>query len=377
MSTHPSEALYEELLKQLRIDKRVVSVALQETLVMMVAGLLLSRNVQLCWIALWLPFVVQQTSLVRRFEAWLANPKVNIRALFKPFVIAMETCLGSQEAYLVMDCTKAGRKCRTLMIGLVYHQTVLPLCWKTVKGKKGHLKGEHHKALLAEAYDLLGRYRRVVVLGDAEFSNETLISWFRDKRRWFFVFRFQESYLVNCSGDPRWLSAQEWRQEAQISQGGLRHFEGITFTDTHQLTDLTMTIQWEQSEPKPLYLVSNLASCECPHWLYEMRFWIETLFANFKSRGFQLDQTHLTKPEQIDQLLLVVAIATCIVLQVGTEIWLIGEQKSIDRSDRRDLSLFQLGLRGIVRLLVEKRFKLNRFHLDWGFQLPPPGFQKP
>jgi hypothetical protein len=32
---------------------------------------------------------------------------------------------------LLIDCTQAGKKCRTLLIGLAYHGTVLPIVWKT------------------------------------------------------------------------------------------------------------------------------------------------------------------------------------------------------------------------------------------------------
>ena len=38
-----------------------------------------------------------------------------------------------------------------------------------------------------------------------------------------------------------------------------------------------------------------------------MRYWIETLFGNHKSRGFQLARTYLTNPEHIDRLILAIA----------------------------------------------------------------------
>ena len=123
---------------------------LLNTLAMMVTGLFLGRHVQLWEIALWVPLPVQLTSLVRRFERFVADPRVKVAAFFHPFVLASITCLGNETAYLILDCTQAGKKCRTLVVGLAYHGTVLPLAWKTSQGKKGHLKGEFHRALLQQ-----------------------------------------------------------------------------------------------------------------------------------------------------------------------------------------------------------------------------------
>lgn len=343
----------------------------------MVTGVLLGRNVQLWSIALWSGLSAEQNSVIRRFERWLSKSIVDPQKLFYPFVQAMHHCLGPQQtAYIVLDCTQAGKKCRCLMAGLIYQHTVIPIAWKCVKGKKGHVKGILQRAILAELYLLFGdTYRNVVILGDAEFSNETVIRWFKDKTHWFFLFHFQGSYLVKLSDDPRWLSAKEWRDEQKMTSDDLFQADGVIFTQDHQIPHLTFTIHWGKDEEEPLYLISKLPLEERAHLLYDHRYWVETLFANFKSRGFDLAQTHLTDPKRIERLILVLAIATCIALHVGTELWLIKGQSSVDRSDRRDISLFQCGLRAIVRLVLRKSFNFSQIYFDWNLNLPPPGFQ--
>ena len=99
-------------------------------------------------------------------------------------------------------------------------------------------------------------------------------------------------------------------------------------------------------------LVSSLPVSACPEQVYQLRPWIETLFGNQKSRGFNLARTHLTIPEQIDRLFLALAIATCMLLGLGTHIFITRQTKWVDRSDRRDLSLFQLGFRSLLRFLT-------------------------
>ena len=344
------------------------------TLAMMITGLFLGRHVQLWEIALSVPLPIQLTSIVRRFERFVADPSLDIAALFEPFVIAMQVSLGQETAYLIIDCTQAGKKCRTLLIGLAYHGTVLPLAWKTIRGKKGHVKGQMQKALLQQVYRYFQWHKRVIVLGDAEFSNEPVITWLQSVG-WDFVFRFQSCYqlqLTDCSG---WKSAKSIYENDQLGPGQVCHWEQICYTEQHQIPGLTVTIHWDAQEPEPLCLVSNLSRLQQPHFVYQIRFWIETLFGNHKSRGFQLARTHMTDPDHIDRLILAVVIATCITLGLGTHLIVIKKTHLVDRSDRRDLSLFQLGWRWLYRLLALERLDELNLLFRWDFKLPPPGFQ--
>ena len=273
-----------------------------------------------------------------------------------------------------MDCTKVGPKCRGLVIALVYHGTVLPIIWQTLKGKKGHVKGEFQKALLEKVYAYFDDYRQVIVLGDAEFSNEAVIGWLCTKG-WGFVFRFQSNYRVQTEPEAAWLSAQTVYETGQPQAGQVYYWENVNFTELHQRPNLTMSIQWAEDEPEPLCLISNLPLKTQPHTLYEMRYWIETLFSNCKSRGFALGRCQMITPAHIDRLLLAVAIATCITLGLGTHLSVSGQTDQVDRVDRRDLSLFQLGWRWLYRLLALDRLHELQIVFRWDIVLSPPGFQ--
>lgn len=345
------------------------------TLALMVTGLFFGRHVQLWNIALWCPWDVQLLSTVRRFERFVADKRVNVHAIFEPFILAMQASLGQETAYLLIDCTQAGPKCRTLVIGLAYHGTILPLCWRTVKGKKGHLKGNIQQELLAEVMPYFQYHKRVVVLGDAEFSNEVVISWLR-QIGWDFVFRFQHRYQLQLTSESEWQTAKTIYEEANVQPGNVQHWQPTGYTEAHAIPDLTVTVQWEKDEEEPICLVSTLKVDELPHRIYEMRFWIETLFGQQKSRGFALNRTHMTTPEHIDRLMLAIAIASCLVLGLGTHLVIIKQTKRVDRSDRRDLSLFQMGWRYLFRLLALNRLFQFKMRFSWQFQLPPPGFQR-
>jgi hypothetical protein len=260
------------------------------------------------------------------------------------------------------------------MIALAYQGTVLPIVWKTVRGNKGHVKGEIQKALMQEAYKLFRLHKHVVVLGDSEYSNEQLIQWLLEVK-WNFVLRFQSSYLLQTSPEGEWQSTKSLYDAAQVSLGQLCVWEKVCYTQLHHFSDLTVTAELGKGQTEMLCLVSNLSASLQPNLIYEKRYWIETLFGNHKSRGFQLSRTHLTDPEHIDRLILVLAIATWMVLGFGTHLILINHAHWIDRSDRRDLSLFQLGLRGIIRFLALNRLNQVKMDFDWAMKLPKAGFQ--
>jgi len=345
-----------------------------ETLALMVSGLLLGRSVQLWEIATWIPWEIQLPSGVRRFERWLADPHVKVADLFEPFVLAMQATLGNETVYLILDCTQVGPRCRTLLASLAYHETVLPLGWQSLRGKKGHVTGEFQKALLTRLHPYLQAYQHVIVLGDAEYCNETVITWVQ-KQHWDFVFHTRESNLVRTTDDPAWQPIAEILDSSDLRAGQVRHWEQVCFTQEHRLAGLTLTIQWGVDEKEPICLISNLTGAQQPHLVYERRFWIETLFGSCKSRGFGLARTHLTIPEQIDRLILTIAIATYMTLGLATHLVLTKQTHRVDRSDRRDLSLFQIGWRWLHRLLALNRLQDLKIEFSWNFTLPKPGFR--
>jgi len=344
------------------------------TLALMVSGLLLGRSVQLWEIALWIPWELNLLSGVRRFERWLADPRVKVADLFEPFVWAMVATLGNETVYLILDCTQVGPRCRTLLASLAYHETVLPLGWQSIRGKKGHVTGEFQKALLTRIQPYLKAYSHVIVLGDAEYCNETVISWVQ-KQQWDFVFHSSARNLVRTTDDPAWQPVAELVAHSELRAGQVRHWEQVCFTQEHQIAGLTLTIHWGLGETKPLCLISNLTAAQEPHLVYERRFWIETLFGSCKSRGFGLARTHLTIPEQIDRLILALAIATYMTLGLATHLVLTQQTHRVDRADRRDLSLFQIGWRWLHRLIALNRLAELKMQFSWAFTLPKPGFR--
>ena len=239
----PSRQLYLRICDLLYVLHEEPENSLLATLALMVTGLILGRSVQFWELAVWIPTDIQLLSAVRRFERFVANPDVKVAELFEPFVLAMQASLSSETAYLILDCTQVGRQCRTLMAALAYHETVLPLGWQSIQGRKGHVTGAFQKALLERLQPYLRAYRHVIVLGDAEYCNEPVLTWVR-QQQWDFVCHVRENCLVRTPDAPAWQPIAELVDSSELRVGQVRHWEQICFTQEHRLPGLPLTLQW-------------------------------------------------------------------------------------------------------------------------------------
>jgi hypothetical protein len=108
---------------------------------------------------------------------------------------------------------------------------------------------------------------------------------------------------------------------------------------------------WDKGYKEPLYLVTNVQSAhEACNW-YKKRFRIETFFSAQKSRGFNLNKSHLSDPQRLSRLMIAACLAYIWIVFLGVQALSKGLHTFIHRTNRCDLSLFQLGLRLLNHLL--------------------------
>ena len=97
---------------------------------------------------------------------------------------------------------------------------------------------------------------------------------------------------------------------------------------------------------------------------YKRRWAIETLFQNLKSRGFELEETHLTEAGKTDGLFGVLALAAAWAVKTG-ELESVENPIEIKHNGRAQKSLFRLGCEIIQEVLFEiKRYsKVDIFEI--------------
>jgi hypothetical protein len=330
------------------------------TLALLVHGLIASAHCHLPKLAAKAPKKAKIESRIKQLTRFLGNEKVTQQTFWLPYAQPLLAALSrneQRELIICLDGSAMGQECVALVASLVYAGRALPIAWLVVKGKKGHLPQQRHLELVEMVYQLLGGTNRVMVLGDGEFDGTDLLAKLTDYG-WHYVVRTAKTSQLH-EGEL------EFNFELLgVGPGGLVAVPKATFT-AHKYGPVLALAVWDERYKEPLYLVSNLIEADQAVDYYRRRFRIECFFSDTKTRGFRLDKSHLDKPEKLSRLLIAVVLAYWWLTYLGVKGREADWDKLVHRTDRTDLSFFQLGWRILEEFLMCDRLK----KLDFAFTL--------
>lgn len=315
------------------------------TLAMLVTGILRARNGQLLKIASKVRYPGKTSSLVDRFRRLVRNENIIVEATYNPVAQLFLCCLSQERLVLAIDSTQMGGNCLCLLISVRYKSRALPLVWVVFKGRKGHSAQALQLELLETAKRYLPAGCAVVLLGDGEFDGSQVVEWLEAQPTWDYVCRTDETTLVWYEG--------AWHPLKQIplAPGQETLLPQVLFTQSHQVGPVNILAVWQPTEQRHWFFVTSFAGHKTAQKWYRKRFTIETLFSDFKGRGYHLDETRLWIPERLSRLLLAAAIAYVFTVFLGVESIRSGAFHHLVRSDDYYYSLFQLGLFYLDHLL--------------------------
>lgn len=310
------------------------------TLALLICGIVGTRHVQFAQIADHVPLRGRKNeSVITRFRRWVKHEALTPEALWLPFASAVVAGLAHTPLTIILDGSVAGRGCVVLMASVLYQGRAIPLLWTVVKGKKGHLPQQLHCALIERLEQVIPATATVVILGDGEFDGVELQASIR-AARWDYVCRTASNITISA-------------HDRVFTVGDLPLTRGKSVA----IADVEMTLArygpvlligvWDDDQDAPIYLISSLTDADAAVAHYRMRFRIECLFANQKSRGFHIHKSHLSQPERLARLLIATSLAYLWVHAIAVfaqeQDWV----RQFHRTDRCDLSLFQIGIRAL------------------------------
>jgi len=114
------------------------------------------------------------------------------------------------------------------------------------------------------------------------------------------------------------------------------------------------------------FFVTSFDSLEVARKRYAKHFTIETLFSDWKSRGFFLSNTRLRHPERVNRLILAGAIAYILTIMLGVSAIHSKAYQQFVRIDFMMHSLFQIGII-YLHYLLNQALKFPDLQ-----DLPPP-----
>ncbi len=338
-------SIWRQRILQLRPRERITRV---RNLAWLITAIFHGRSVQLGPIATKVPAQVNLLSVVRRLSRFLDNPAVRVREWYEPIARDWLTSAAGTtgEIRLLADGTKVGFGHQLLIICLAFRHRAIPLAWTWVKSSKGHSSACKQLALLEAVRRLIPKGTLVSVVGDSEFGAVEVMRQLRTWH-WHYVLRQKASNQIRLVG-------QGWQNfGAVLSQPGQsRWLDRGRLTLKHAYTT-NLLAHWQVGEEEPWLLATDLPNRILTLQTYARRMWIEEMFGDLKSKGFDLESTHLHTCARLSRLTLAVALLYTWLMDIGGKIVKNGLRTWVDRAERRDLSIFQIGLRSVDRRLTD------------------------
>jgi hypothetical protein len=314
-------------------------------------SLICVRTVNLTQISLLFKTSAKQESSYRRVRRFFSKFSFD-RTIIIPLFLAI-FCL-KKELILILDRTnwKWGKKdVNILLLSVAYKNISIPLYW-SVSSDSGSSSTEERKEILKKILEKIGYRRIYAFLADREFIGE---DWFRflSKKKIPFVIRIKSNTMAGGICNFYQIPILElWKNKGRVSS--IKNHPVFIWGQL-----LYVSIVQEKHAKEPMIVASNEEFADAIA-LYQRRWEIETLFGCLKTRGFRLEDTHITAPERIEKMLFVVSIAFVWSYKLGVE----KQEKdpiSLKSHGRPSKSLFRVGLDCLRKILSSIEAKTQQF----------------
>lgn len=354
MTTTLINALYESLAGQMDLRKSRL-----ESLCVLVIAVLVSRTVNLSHLCGSFPSRAEIASNYRRLQRFFEQVSLDYEALAR--VIVRVSGLGQGPWLLALDRTswKLGRRdVNILTLAVVRDGIAVPILW-TVMTRAGNSSSDQRDALLSRYCAIFGSVSIAGLIADREFSGARWMS-FLAEREIPFILRIKEDFHVELA-DGRQCKIKSLFQK--LAKGGRRYIRdhatlGLRPKDRGPAVKLAAT----RLASGELLVVATNTEPRTALVNYKRRWTIETLFAACKSRGFNLEDSHLLHAERIAKLMAVLALAFAFAFATGQ--WRAkSRQITLKVHRRRAQSLFRYGYDLLRRvLLLDKPVAIYLWH---------------
>lgn len=245
------------------------------------------------------------------------------------------------------------------VLGIVHKQVVFPLLWAILE-KEGCSNTAERIDLFEHAVALLGKEQIDYFVGDREFISAGVLDWLCQEQIGYRLRMRQDILLTNGHGEAvtaGWLFRRGAIGQEQTLAGRREclkqevHVAGMRFKNEKGKTEFLIIAS---DKPAPL---SD----------YSLRWNIENLFSGLKSRGFDLEATHLLESDRLSRLVSVLAVAFAWAVATGEVVEeqerQQGKPPRTKAHGRRAVSTFRRGLDILRSLLAPLAGNYNKANL--------------
>lgn len=300
-------AICEELLARLPLQNKKQ----REGLALLIATALQVRSVNLNELAAALPRAAERLDM--RYQ-WisrvLGNELIVAGEVMAPFAreVLARSAAGGQTLIVMIDQSKINVAHQMLMVSLRVGGRALPLAWH-IKKTQGAIGFSEQKSVLEIVAKLLPEGAAVLLMGDRFYGSPALIEWCRAQGFGWRLRCKQDLLVFGNDGSETTLGECFARGEHMLT--------GIELTEKRARTNIAMLHEEGHAEPWIIAL-SDQPTLWRAHD-YGLRWGIEAMFSDYKTRGFNLEGSQIERTDRLDRLVLVLSLA--LYWAVSTGMW--------------------------------------------------------
>lgn len=231
-------------------------------------------------------------------ERFLSADTVDEHAVMQPLAaqILMLSAFNKQTIVLSLEQTSIENTHAIAMVSVRVGNRGLPLFWHT-KAMAGNIPTADYLDLLDRVVEVMPEDADVLLMADRFFDAGALISYCR-KQGWGWRIRLKSNMNMRHESSDICLKHMH-----ELKLSALMNATLGSGVDTH------VGYLHERGHEEAWFIAMNSIPSRTSTLDYGLRWGIEAMFSDYKTRGFGLEDTHLQRSDRLSKLLLVLAVA--------------------------------------------------------------------
>lgn len=289
---------------------------------------------------------------IKRCWRFCANDRIETADAMRP-ILARVLKKRKKKLLISFDWTDI-RSFQTLVASVVFKGRSIPICWASCRKHvyEGHRsRNAFEESLLLVLRSMIPPQVTVILLADRGFGR-TELARFCQNQGFSYIIRIQPDVHVRSASYNGKLI------DYPVHKGICKLLKSVAYRSHHSVTQ-NIVIRWVQGLPARrdecwFLMTDRTAGAAQLSALYGRRMSIEQLFRDQKNKwnGWSLRDTRITKPDRIDRLLLILAIAYLLLCGVGLIALRTGRPGDWSSSTRNECSVFTIGKIMLQRLKI-------------------------
>lgn len=337
-----TSARYDSMVARLMTALPEMRPRLREPLACVLVGMSHSVSAQQRAVADAMPLHTDQASKIQRFRRLLDNAKLSAEGVYQPIVRAALSGLRRQRVHVLLDRVVLTETQNVLVVSLGFRRRSIPLVWRILE-HAGSSNLDDQQTVLQAAVALLPAQVRVLVHADSEFRSRTLFQWCRD-HGWDAILGIRGNTLVSTDPTQVGLALTTWLPDRET----VAYLTEVWLSED-RWGPVNVLAWWDKNDRGVLTcyaVMTNLPATWQTYRIGSRRMWIETMFRDWQSGGFDLGKSGLTDRERFHRLILLVCLVYVWFVSVGRWVVKRGYRSLLDAgpADAWQRSLFTLAV---------------------------------